>query len=358
MMRKVLLLILSILSVCVHAQTETAHLSGGIMPGFLIAHRTDLKNIESHMMGFEFQWEQSKSKGLWTNYYREPVSGYGVSVFNLNRKETGLCISAHANLRFTIAEMGKTDLQLRLGTGLGYLTKVFDPYTNRRNQAIGSHLNAFMQTAVLLKTDLDKGCVQYGVGISHFSNAAFKMPNLGYNLPSLFLRYSARSFTSIGEIDTRRIRSGLKKRQLSVTAVCGQKERNFAKPVTFNNKGLHVRYLHKRSPIGLLRIGIDAMLDKTYKYSENTQIALDSISIADQLELGLAAGHEWNAGKLGFIMEVGAYISKPADLKKPLYQRMGFRYDVYKQLSVHGSLKFHRGVADYFEWGLMYSLEL
>lgn len=328
------------------------------MPGFLIAHRTDLKNIESHMYGVELQWEQSKSAAMWTNYYKEPVLGYGLSVFDLGRDETGQCITVHANLRFTIAEMGKTDLQLRLGTGMGYLTKVFDPYKNRRNQAIGSHLNAFMQTAFLLKTDLNKASLQYGIGISHFSNAAFKMPNLGYNLPSLFFRYSARSHTTSQNELSHEVLLGLKKKQISITAVYGQKERNFAKPVTFNNKGVHVRYLHKRSPIGLLRFGVDAMLDKTYKYSENTQVALDSISFSDQLELGLAAGHEWNAGKLGFIMEVGAYVSKPADLKKPLYQRMGFRYDVWKQFSLHGSLKFHRGVADYFEWGLMYSIGL
>lgn len=357
-MRKLILFILLILTATVYAQKEPKNISVGLMPGFLIAHTADLKNIESHMYGIELQIEQAKSRSLWTNYYDEPILGYGISVYDLRRKETGLCFALHANLRFNVFHIGKTNFQMRLGSGLGYLTKAFDPYNNRRNQAIGSHLNAFMQSAFIFSTDIGNGNIQYGVGISHFSNAAYKMPNLGYNLPSLFMRYSFSSYQKVQSELSHEVRKGIPEQQFSVNLVYGQKERNYARPVTFNNKGLHLRYLKKRSPIGIWRVGLDAILDKTYKYSENNQVDLSTIPVADQLELGIAAGHEWNAGKLGFIMEVGAYVSKPADLKKPLYERMGFRYSLSDQFSAHGTLKFHRGVADYFEWGLMYSLEL
>lgn len=329
----------------------------GVMPGFLVAHRADLKNIETHMVGFELQYEE-RSKAEWAAYYKEPIWGLGLSYFHLGGEHTGGAMAAQANLQFKLAQMGKARLRFRLGPGVGYVFKVFDPLTNRRNQAIGSHWNAFMQTAFLMEHPFGTGRINYGIGISHFSNAAFKMPNLGYNLPSFFFRYAhplggkeepSESWTA------RPPKSNLEPHQFfSAALIYGRKERNFANPVTFNNKGIQLRWGFQHSFIGAWRAGIDAVLDKTYRYSEDNQIDLSSIGFGEQLELGIAAGHEWAVGDLRFLMEVGAYLNRPADLKKPLYQRMGFNYNLSQNWAVMGNLKFHRGVADYFETGLIY----
>ena len=340
------------------AQWSEYKFSAGLMPGFLIAHRADLKNLETHMLGVELQFEQLKTNQDWTSLYREPVAGFGLAYFHLGRQETGNGIALQSNMRFEIAKIGNSYFQMRLGAGLGYLSKKFDPYTNRRNQAIGSHLNAFMQTAFLMDTRINGANLQYGFGISHFSNAAYKMPNLGFNLPSIFIRYSLAPTADTSrshKLSKTRSADYQKRYFLSVNSLYAHKQRNFAKPVNFNHWGAHVKSVFQVNPIRSWRAGMDVSFDKTYKYSENSQINLDSIALKDQLELGLSAGHEWRAGNLRFIMELGAYIYKPADLKRAWYQRMGFIYNINQHWGAQGSLKFHRGVADYMEWGLVYS---
>ncbi len=348
-------LILSILLMASNSWAQQVAM--GVSPGFLVAHRADLKNIETHMMGFEFQYEQ-RSNADWAAYYKEPIWGLGLSYFHFGGEHTKGAISAQANLQMSLAKMGRSTLKFRLGPGVGYVLKVFDPFENRRNQAIGSHWNAFMQTAFLMEHPVKKGNINYGIGISHFSNAAFKMPNLGYNLPSFFFRYSYPLGQEPNEGKTAKpqpIKSKFEPNShYSAALIYGRKERNFANPVGFNNKGVQLRWLRQYSFIAAWRIGMDAVLDKTYKYSENNQVDLGSISLGDQLEIGIAAGHEWAVGELRFLIEAGAYLNRPADLKKPLYQRMGFNYNLTDNWALMGNLKFHRGVADYLETGIIY----
>lgn len=338
------------------AQSFNENASFGLMPGFLIAHRADLKNIETHMMGFEAQFDQLKENKEWSPYYNRPIWGLGLAYFHLGGPNTGGAFAVQTNLRFKVVNLGRSSFQFRMGTGLGYATKVFDVYANRRNQALGSHLNAFMQTAFLFSSPIAGHSIQYGFGISHFSNAAYKMPNLGYNLPSLFLRYSMVSNSSSGSRANNYHADFKKQGYFAFSALYAHKERNFARPVAFNHWGVQSRFNYQYHPIKAWRIGVDAMLDKTYMYSENTQVNLKSIPLKDQLELGLAGGHEWRAGDLRYLFELGAYVLKPAALKRPMYQRMGFIYNANNQLGIHGALKFHRGVADYFELGIVYSI--
>ena len=351
-------LLLLICNLSLIAQNSHGQLSAGVMPGFLLAHRSDLKNIETHMIGFELQLDKLRNEEEWSSYYRQAVTGLGLSYFHLGGEETGNALALQSNMRFDLLKLGNTYFQLRLGAGVGYLTKKFDPYGNRRNQAIGSHFNAFMQTALLFDRHTKFGNFQYGLGISHFSNAAYKMPNLGFNIPSAFFRFSLAQSADTSKLH--RINSGqcyVPKTYFSANSVYGRKQRNFANPISFNNYGIQLRAVYQVNPIRAWRAGTDAALDKTYKYSEDVLVDLKSLSFSEKIEFGLAIGHEWSAGDLRFIMELGAYLYRPADLKRLLYQRMGFIYNLNEHWGALGTLKFHRGVADYMVFGLVYNLK-
>jgi hypothetical protein len=53
---------------------------------------------------------------------------------------------------------------------------------------------------------------------------------------------------------------------------------------------------------------------------------------------------------------MGAYLYKPTVLKNALSQRLGLAYKFNQKLYTQGMLRFHRGVADFFEIGLGYQL--
>ena len=102
----------------------------------------------------------------------------------------------HAKLN--VVSFKNSNLKFRMGAGLAYLTEKFDVYSNRRNQAIGSHLNGSMQFGLLYHHQLlEKDYIEVGISISHYSNAAFKVPNLGYNMPSFTMRYGL----GVGKLD-------------------------------------------------------------------------------------------------------------------------------------------------------------
>lgn len=338
---------------------SASFLSASYTPGFLLAHRADIKNLAAHNYGLELTYEKDRTATGWGAEYKKPSVGYGVMYYNLGKEETGHAIGAQAHFKLNVLQIGSTDVRFRAGAGLAYLTKKFDVYTNRRNQAIGSHFNGSMQFGLVGHTPLrkSKDYIEYGVSISHYSNAAFKVPNLGYNIPSITIRYGLglkpESVTNEPSI----LKTPWKRSyQWRATLIYGKKQRNFANPLNFYQKGLQLRGLYNVTPTKAWRFGIDYTLDKSYKYAEDFTYPLDDVSIIDQSEVAIAGGFQWNFGRVDVAAEMGAYVYKPGVLKNALSQRMGLVYHVNKHWSAQGLLRFHRGVADFFEIGVGYTL--
>ena len=332
------------------------HLALSYTPGFTLAHRADIKNLAAHNFGLELAFESDKSNTNWGKYYNKPSVGYGVLYYNLGKEETGHAFGVLTHVKLNLIKVGKSDVKFRMGAGLAYLTKKFDVYTNRRNQAIGSNLNGSMQFSLVAHTPVRNNLdyIDYGISISHYSNAAFKVPNLGYNIPSLTFRYGFNVGNNRldGEVEN----SVLQKYDWRATLIYGKKQRNFAAPQDFYNFGLQLRGLKNVSKVKAWRFGLDYTLDKTYQFSEDNNVALDSISLIDKSEFAVAAGFQWSFGKADVIAELGAYLYKPAVLKNPISQRMGVAYRFTENISAQGTLRFHRGVADFFEIGVGYTL--
>ena len=339
-----------------YAQRFPNYISGEFTPGFLLAHRSDIKNLAAHNFGLQFVYEEDASNTNWGKYYKKPIVGFGLQYYNLGKKETGHAFGGLVTFKFNLIEIQNTDVKFRMGAGLAMLSKQFDVYNNKRNQAIGSSLNGSMQFALLFHRPFPNinQYINYGIGISHYSNGAYRVPNLGYNIPSIFLKYG------FGLKGRNTLKDELLDSNLSwkseLALIYGKKQRNFANPVDFHNVGLQMRAVKMTNAIRGWRLGLDAALDKTYKYTENPLIALDSIKLTDQLELGVAAGYQWRVDKIDVIAELGAYFYKPAVLKNTLYQRIGIRYNLGERIKLSSALKFDRGVADYFEFGIGYRI--
>jgi hypothetical protein len=332
------------------------YIAASYTPGFTLAHRADIKNLAAHNFGFEMAYESDMSESYWGHNYNKPTVGYGVLYYNLGKEETGHAFGILTHVKLNVLRVGKSDVKFRMGAGLGYLTKKFDVYSNRRNQAIGSNLNGSMQFSLVAHTPMRNSLdyIDYGISISHYSNAAFKVPNLGYNIPSLTFRYGFNAGSR--EVDNLDERGVLKKYDWRATLIYGKKQRNFAAPQDFYNFGFQLRGLRNVSEAKAWRFGLDYTIDKTYMFSEDNTVALDSISLVNKSEFAIAGGFQWSFGRTDVIAELGAYLYKPAVLKNPISQRMGVAYRITDNLSAQGTLRFHRGVADFFEIGVGYTL--
>lgn len=333
---------------------QNSYLSISATPGFLLAHRADIKNLASHNWGLDLSYEIDRSESYWGAHYKKPTIGYGALYYNFGTEITGHAFGGFTYIKMGVIQRKKVDIRFRMGAGLAYLSEKFDPLENRRNQAIGSHLNGTMQFGLVGHFNLpQKNYIEAGIGITHYSNAAFRVPNLGYNIPSFTARYG------LGLGEARAIRERAVETKPWVyrgTFIYGKKQRNFADPQDFYALGVQLRALYNVSAVKAWRMGIDYTSDKAYKYSEDPFYPLDSVSLVDKSEVAVAGGFQWSFGKVDVIAELGAYVYKPAVLKNALSQRMGLAYRITPHLSTQGTLRFHRGVADFFEIGLGYTL--
>ena len=302
-----------------------------------------------------FHLKKKKKIHLGAQNYSKPSTGIGLMYYNLGMEQTGHAFGFLSHVKLNVFSFREVDFRFRMGAGLAYLTKKFDVFENRRNQAIGSHVNGSMQFGLVGRKELaNDDYIEAGISISHYSNAAFKVPNLGYNIPSITLRYGFYNKVN-KQVKPLPV---LEKKKVDWTTllIYGRKQRNFANPKDFNIWGLQLRGLLNRSEVKSWRFGLDYTLDKSYVHSINPEIPSNQISFIDQSELALVGGFQWGFGKANIIAEMGAYLYKPTVLKNALSQRMGLAYKFNKKWYTQGMLRFHRGVADFFEIGLGYQL--
>lgn len=331
--------------------------SGRYMPGFLLAHRADIKNLSAHNYGLQMDYEIDQANTAWGSHYCKPVIGFSILYYNLGKEITGHAIGGLASVKLALASGSKSDLYFTMAGGLGYLTKTFDLVENKRNQAIGSHLNGSMQFGVLAHSPIGSGInyLEYGLSISHYSNAAYKVPNLGYNIPSISIRYGF-GLPNMEEQSTKTLTQNQKSLNWTATLFYGRKQVNLASPIDFTNYGLQLRGIWNRSAVSAWRLGVDYTLDKTYAYSQDNQIDLAKIGIAEQSEVAIAAGYQWRFSQVDVLAELGAYIYQPSALKSVINQRVGVVYHTTESIGLQGTLRFHEGVADFFEIGVGYTL--
>lgn len=359
MVRNWVTYIFILLTISLFAQ-QYKHITASTTPGFLLAHRADIKNLAAHNYGIELGFEKEQWVTEWGENYNKPSIGYSLIYYNLGKESTGHALGALAQVKLKVANLESTSLHFRMGGGISYLTKTFDLEENLRNQAIGSHLNGTMQFSLLGHTMIrnKRDFLEYGLSITHYSNAAFKVPNLGYNIPSVTLRYGLGLPTEQVEVDSfdayiLPLNYGLHWR---VTSFAGRKQANLSDPVNFTNYGVQFRGMYYRNLVRAWRFGIDFTTDKNYAYAKDNQVDLTSLSFGQQLEIGLAGGYQWRFSNVDVVGEIGAYIYRPGDIKTTLNQRLGAIYNISDHVSVQGMLRFHEGVADFFELGAGYTL--
>lgn len=322
-----------------------------VLPGFLVPHNAGMAEMMSHIVGLEVgrQWRLD-SGGSVDKRQNHPVAGIGLSYFDLGKSINGKALCLQGFYEAGISVSKNTSLRARLSVGTGYLSKEFNPFTNPQNRAIGSHVNGFMQAFGYIQTALSARMdMQFGLGMSHFSNGNWGQPNLGINLPSLMLGLKMKDQgTSYVHMKTKRgnlvkweVGARMGKRQMSI-----DDPRNIA---TYMVEGI---WNYPHNDIRNWRGGINVFFDRTYLFEKFQPLPKGRI---DQItEIAITGGHEYRVNKLGFVTDLGFYIYRPDRSKRMYYEAVGLRYYINPKLILTSRLKAHLTSADYFEWGLTY----
>jgi hypothetical protein len=325
-----------------------------VFPGFLAPHRTYMQQMAANGMGAELSFLSenpgnrqldSLSKGFkWgiTFYYlrlgKPEINGYIMAINPFI--EVPFYRGQHSSIIF------------KVGSGVGYMSKRFDPVTNPLNRAMSTPLNTSMLFHLLYERRLyENTTLLLGPGLTHYSNGNFSKPNLGINTPQFNLGVNI-PLTNAPSKEPKDLFALRNHSFTEVRAGWATKQAAIADPVRFNIWCASVTHGYMWSPIRYLRWGLDWTYDPSLPYQPFYPDTRKGYSKRDVTSLGIRLGKEYYFGRVSLAGDLGVYIVKPDNgIPEPYYFNL---YVLYHYGDVHFGprLKTHLGVADIIEFGI------
>ncbi|MEI6883873.1 MAG: acyloxyacyl hydrolase [Bacteroidota bacterium] len=335
--------------------------------GFLYAQHLELQIFNAHFPAFEFSVEkQTYGRHSWERAYNYPILGMSFFYCPLgNNPILGSSFALMPFINFPLYKTKSFTLGFRFALGVGYLTKKFDRITNYKDIAIGSHINAAINLMFEARYRLNEYLtLTGGISLQHFSNGSLKTPNYGLNAPLINIGLAFRPVRDNKDIGDRYIAPT----ESFSTTIRNSIEFNFGVALGYKNmtSELGQNYLvyhlfentffqvSRKSKIGM---GLDLSYDASHaKLLENAGIPVNGpLSI---MRPGVNAAYELVIAKLGFIVNLGVYLSGKEKSNGPLYEKFCFQYNFSKNFFANVLLKVHFGRADYIGWGIGYKFDV
>ncbi len=323
--------------------------------GILAAHRGVMAHLpQETAKAIELTYFiHTRGKKLWHVKYRYPTVGATLFLGSVgNRELLGNYFGLYGFSELPMVKYKNYEMSFRLGCGLGYTNKIYDPLTNPKNVAVSTHFNAMMNFAVKSTYRIKNHSVVLGLDITHFSNAAAKVPNYGINMPYLSLGYgyvfrAARAGKVTQELFQKRI-------ELAAMGIFSAKEVMPIGGKTYPVYALNLsarRYFTQKAG---LELGLDIISKQAIMaylpYTSKTQLSI--------IQTGIYAAYLVPFDHFQFVFGMGAYVRdkyKPEDF---LYHRVGCRYQFSNGIMANFGLKTHYARADYMEFGLGYTFKI
>lgn len=249
----------------------------------------------------------------------------------------------------------KINWRLKMGYGIGYITKPFDVVTNYKNIVIGSPINALIYFNMGWDARLSNSIgASVGVSIVHFSNGSFARPNLGINIASLNLglKYNFggtedKIVTDIPDRDKiwkKKVMVGFGLKE--IPPVEGPKY--FVNTYSFNM----IKQGKAKSSFGF---GADLFYNSSLKDLIRTKNESYGGNNLDYFRAGLVGIYSVDFGDISLLIEMGGYFLTQHKDQGYIYHRVTTRYQIGEKIFLNLGLKTHYAVADFVEFGIGYN---
>jgi hypothetical protein len=272
----------------------------------------------------------------WQKIYRAPYYGAGLTVGNFyNPAEVGYPVSAYGILGIPVKRWNKLELYSEFQFGIASNWKHYDSIHNPKNLVVGGfltvHLNIGINAFYHITDKLDFGA---GLNFVHFSNGGFERPNNGFNIysPSVELKYHLS-----GRSDTRSLKPPARLSRLNdLYFMLGygdyqlpdhQLDTNY-----FAVGGISAIYFTQFT--NAFRLGYGTDLNYWWGLNALPNGTPGPYSMGN-ITLGFLAQPEFILDKLSLVGGIGIYaVHRDYGNFRQTYQRLGVRYEVYKNLSL------------------------
>ncbi len=319
------------------------------------AHSDDLETFAwQKFPSFEINiGKQTTGEKAWEYEYNFPSYGGGTAIFDFADPSLGTAVSGFGYVNFCLTRSKDISFLIRLATGVGYFSNIYDPEDNPENLAVSTPLNVYFNLGAHLKFSLsDHLSLSAGGGLAHFSNGAFRKPNRGLNIfkTSVALRYNF--YPDISYHREPPDQPEKKKTGFTMLLAGGVMQPKEGDP-NYNVQTFSFNLTQKLNHVQRWGAGFDFFYNS--KVSEELASQNKPDTFIKTLRNGIYISHELLFENLAIVKNLGIYLPHEINPPKPYYQRLGLRYYITENSMVNVSLIAHRAVAEVVEWGVGYS---
>lgn len=367
-MKKSLVLLFIICSCITAFGQEQWQVHGAVQFGFVIPHNSLMEPlITAHSVGGSVRLVKRVTNKLFSNPYGNPFQGMDFTYINTgNPEQLGeqFAISFWNQFpmnRKIFGEPKPNKKFINLGIGLGYTTKIWNLQSNYQAPVLGSHVNAALSVGFEQEIfHTEKLQYKFGIRITHFSNGAFQLPNLGTNTLAL----------TLGVQPLIKSRSPRKDEEYEILLVRTLSKYNYSLSYTQGWKEVTQPY-GKKYPIQLLSAGWDFRTSRVKHCFGLTADLMFNSSLIPLMEnrdgirpnnrsifqFGIGPTFCQNFGNTQLRLVQGVYLRDKWAETTPVYQRIIIRHaPMDKHWFFQLGLKTHFAKADYGEIGFGYRL--
>ncbi len=341
----------------------TYSVSGEVFGGFIIKHRDVIGHlIKGHPTGFRVGlYRYSYGHKAWEQRYGYPTLSVLLGYYNLkNDQVLGRALALNTGLIFHLNDItrSRNDFQVHLGFGLSYVSKTYDKDNNNKNNVISTHFPWSIYLRLAYDRQLsDRLKAGIAMQMSHFSNAARKLPNLGLNVVNLSvgMKYALSDARPEYRRDQLQSRDFDKKSYVNFDIRIGFNEKQ---PIGSGRLPYLAMAAFWNKRVGVKSI-VDAGLEGFFNFAYRSEIENNYPEPAtrpDYRSLSVMLGHELVLDKFALVTQTGVYFYKPYLPGDWLYFKIGFKYYFNQRLYASMILKSHFAVAEVLEYGVGFRL--
>lgn len=325
---------------------------------------------------------QSSGRQLWQQVHDLPQYGVGFYLANLGENQLDTIVGTPSGLfgyiGLPIYRKGKFRFNTDLSAGVSYDFRPYDAETNPYNDVIGSWMNVYFNVnfvgywQISERTDLS-----FGFDATHFSNGRTRTPNKGMNLMGVNIGM-AYNFSPMNTFNKKPgtdnkypIRAPFNRRTLptldkyseinffgtiGTSTTSGNPAINEAGPRYFNSSW-GVDFARRFWWRGKYVIGTDIFYDGSLV--EGYEKPHSEVTGIEKMSFGIHVGHDMLFERITLVTQMGWYVYKKSSERGSWYIRAGGKIALNEKWSAHVALKtMNGGIADWIEWGMVYSLRL
>lgn len=322
--------------------------------------------VKSPTYGIDINFKfQTFGKKQWHQLRNFPLFGITAMWLRMgNHKVLGNAFSLTPNINISLFEKKKWSGYYQLGSGVAYMSRIFDVNENPNNNAIGSHVvtTIFMKFHAFRQLNTNWK-LHTGVSLNHFSNGGSRLPNFGLNIPALMIGVTY-------------VPQPLRKENFIFRETSKKRIRKFGGEVQ-TGFGLVQRFAvgGPRYPIYIFGIAGNYYLNQVNRliigldYEQNRAIyhfSLDTFHARTRKDakkkasrMALVIGDEFLFGSWGINLQFGVYLGKFSFLKLgTTYTKFSTRFYLPNKgllkhkIFLNVSLKTHLTVAEYISLGV------